>query len=188
LTYQNKNALDYWSKWGKKVWLWPSIDEIDERAELIRSGTSWKNVEANLRAVSEINIHVRPSITVSCMNVHRIPVILDRLIDIGVIKQEEENWTNFSINVVEYSPRFHVSALKDETRVKIKQQLEEYIGNYKIRFGVDIRPQFLHLFWHLEKPHNEENAKQFKENSLLLDSIRKEDTLKTIPEIAELFE
>ena len=188
LTYQGKSALDYWVKWGKKVWLWPSIDEIDDRAELIRSGTNWKNVETNLKAVSALNIHVRPSITVSCMNVHRIPVILDRLIEIGVIKQEEENWTNFSINVVEYSPRYHVSALRDETRAAIKQQLEDYIAGYQKRFNVDIRPQFLHLFWHLDKPFNAENAQQFKENTLLLDKIRNEDTLKTIPEIKELFE
>ena len=187
LTYGGKNAIDYWKKWGKRVWLWPSIDEIDDRAELIRSGTVWKNVEANLIAISKIGVHVKPSITVSCMNVQRIPEILDRLIDIGVIKQEEENWRNFSINIVEYSPRFHVSALSDETRKQVKDRLEKYIADFKVRFDVDVRDIFLHLFWHLDKPFNKENALSFKDATLRLDMIRNEETLKTIPEIKELF-
>jgi radical SAM protein with 4Fe4S-binding SPASM domain len=186
LTYGGKNVIDYWKKWGKRVWLWPSIDEIDDRAELIRSGTVWKNVEANLKAVSKIGAHVKPSITVSCMNVHRIPEIIDRLLDLGVIKKEEENWRNFSLNVVEYSPRFHVSALSDNTRKQIKDRLEKYITSFKLRFDVDVRDIFLHLFWHLDKPFNQENATSFKEVTLKLDILRGEDTLKTIPEIKEL--
>ena len=188
LTYQNKNAIDYWKKWGRKVWLWPSIDEIDERAELIRSGTNWKVVEENLKTVSELEIHVRPSITVSCMNVHRIPEIINRLLELKIIKKEIENWQNFSINVVEFGAHFHVSVLKDETRAAIKKKLEDFIVEYNNKYQVDIRPAFLHLFWHLDKPHNPENAKGFKEFTARMDNFRKEDTLKVIPELKELFD
>lgn len=188
LTYQNKNVLDYWAKWGRKVWLWPSIDEIDERAELIRSGTNWKNVETNLKEVAKLGIHVRPSITVSCMNVHRIPEILTRLVDLGIIKKEIENWQNFSINVVEYSAHFHVSVLSDSRRAEIRTQLETFINDYNKKYNVDIRHLFLHLFWHLEKPHNPSLVKSFKEFSLRMDRLRDENTLEIIPEIAELFE
>ena len=48
LKYKNKNALDYWVKWECRILLMPSIDEIGERAELMRSGTNWRNFEANL--------------------------------------------------------------------------------------------------------------------------------------------
>jgi len=188
LTYQNKNVLDYWTKWGRRVWLWPSIDEIDERAELIRSGTNWKNVEANLKEVCKLDIHVRPSITVSCMNVHRIPEIITRLLDLGVIKKEVEDWQNFSLNIVEYSPHFHVSVLSDARRAEIKIKLEKFIEDYNAKYQVDIRPTFLHLFWHLEKPHNPALVKSFKEFSLRMDKFRNESTITVIPEIAELFE
>jgi hypothetical protein len=185
LTYKDKNVLDYWAKWGRRVWLWPSIDEVDDRAELIRSGTNWENVEANLRAVNALNIHTRPSITVSAMNVFRIPVIIDRLIEIGTIKKEYENWSNFSINVVEFSPRFHVSILSDAYRKEIKQQLEDYIANYKIKYGVDIRHLFLHLFWHLDKPQNIKWLEDFKNFTATIDKMRGENTLATIPELQE---
>lgn len=188
LTYQNKNVLDYWKQWGKKVWLWPSIDEIDDRAELIRKGTHWPTVEKNLIEVSKIGIHVKPGITVSCMNVQRIPEILDRLIEIGVINQQEENWCNFSFNVVEYAPRFHVSSLSDETKKKIVEKLENYIVDFKNRFGVDCRWKFLHLFWHLEKPHRPINKIDFKKDSLIFDEHRNENTVEIIPELKELFE
>ena len=130
LTYKNKNVIDYWEKWGHNIWLWPSIDEIDDRSELIRSGTDWKNVEDNLREVSKINIHIRPSITVSCMNVHRIPEIITRLVEMGVVKKDYENYTNFSINVVEFGAHFHVSVLSDETRLKVKDKLEKFVSDY----------------------------------------------------------
>jgi hypothetical protein len=186
LEYKNKNVLDYWAKWGRKIWLWPSIDDIEDRAELIRSGTNWKNVESNLKAVSNIGIHVRPSITVSAMNAQRIPQIIDRLISIGVIKKEYENYLNFSLNVVEYNPHFHVSILSDNTRKKIRQELEDYIENYKKRFDADIRPLFLHLFWHLEKPHDTKLAESFKSFTNKIDIIRNENTLEVIPELKEI--
>ena len=187
LTYKNKNVIDYWEKWGHNIWLWPSIDEIDDRAELIRSGTDWKNVENNLREVSKINIHIRPSITVSCMNVHRIPEIINRLVEMGVVKKDYENYTNFSINVVEFGAHFHVSVLSDETRLKVKDKLEKFISDYNSRFNVDISNKFLHLFWHLEKPHNPKNAVRFKTEMIALDKIRGENSVKTIPELEEIF-
>jgi len=188
LTYKNKSVLDYWAKWGRRVWLWPSIDEIGERAELIRSGTNWPNVEENLKAANTLNIHIRPSITVSAMNVHRIPVIIDRLVEIGIIKQEHELYQNFSLNVVEYSPMFHVSILSDNTRSKIKTQLEEYIVEYEKKYNTSVRHLFLHLFWHLEKPYDAKMAKEFKKFTKEVDKIRNEDTLAVIPELREVLE
>lgn len=188
LTYKNKNVLDYWAKWGRRVWLWPSIDEIDDRAELIRSGTNWANIEANLQAANALNIHIRPSITVSAMNVQRLPVILDRLIKIGIIKKEYEHYQNFTLNVLEYSPMFHVSILPDNTRITIKQQLEAYIKDYKIKYDADVGHLFLHLFWHLDKPHNPKCAADFKKFTDTIDPIRNENTIKTIPELKDLLQ
>jgi radical SAM protein with 4Fe4S-binding SPASM domain len=186
LKYKNKNAIDYWKKWGKKVWLWPSIDEIDERAELIRSGTNWKNVEENLKAVSQIGIHCKPGITVSNMNVHRIPEIVNRLVDLGVVNEHDEYWQNFSFNIVEYNPQFHVSSLPDYTRQKIKEKLQKFISDYNTKHNVDINGKFLHLFWHLDKPFNEENLENFKRYTKKLDFIRNENLADIIPELKEL--
>lgn len=188
LTYKDKNVLDYWKKWGRRVWLWPSIDEIDERAELIRSGTNWKNVEKNLKNVVELDIHIKPSVTVSNMNVFRIPEIVQRMIDIGVVRESDENWHNFSFNVLEFGAHFHVSTLSDSTRMKVKEKLEKFISDFNSKYNTDIRYKFLHLFWHLEKPHNPDQARLFKTKTNRIDQIRNENTLSVIPELRELFE
>lgn len=186
LKYKNKNVIDYWKKWGKRVWLWPSIDEIDERAELIRSGTNWKVVEENLKLVSQIGIHCKPGLTISNMNVHRIPEIIWRLVDIGAINEHDENYQNFSFNIVEYNPQFHVSSLPNHTREKIKEKLEKFISDYNSKFNVDIKHKFLHLFWHLDKPFNQENLSNFKLYTKKLDHIRNENLVEVIPELRDI--
>lgn len=188
LTYKDKNVLDYWAKWGRRVWLWPSIDEIDERAELIRSGTNWKNVEKNLQDVVKLDIHIKPSITVSNMNVARIPEIVQRMIDIGVVRESDENWHNFSFNVLEFGAHFHVSALPDDTRMRIKEKLENFISDFNTKYNTDIRYKFLHLFWHLEKSHKPDLIPVFKKHITRIDKLRNENTLEIIPELKEILE
>jgi radical SAM protein with 4Fe4S-binding SPASM domain len=187
LVYKDKNVLDYWRKWGRRIWLWPSIDEIDERSELIRSGTNWPNVEANLKAAVGLKIHIKPSITVSIMNVFRIPEIIQRMIDIGVIRQEDENWNNFHLNVVEYSERFRVGIMNDTFKAKTRKKLEDFIVTYKEKYGVDIKDKFLHLFWHLEKPSDLHLIEDFKVFTNYMDELRNENTWETIPELKEAF-
>lgn len=188
LTYKDKNILDYWKKWGRRAWIWPSIDEVDERSELIRAGTNWKNVEENLKEIAKLEVHIKPNITVSNMNVFRIPEIVERLIEIGVVKQEYENMENFNLNVLEFGKHFHVSTLTDEFRVAIKEKLENFISDYQKKYNVDIRYKFLHLFWHLEKPYSQDNAIEFKKNVGKMDKLRNEDTLKTIPELKDILD
>lgn len=188
LSYKDKNVLDYWSKWGRKIWLWPSIDEIDERAELIRAGTNWANVEKNLKDVLALDIHIKPGLTISNMNVHRIPEILQRLLDIGIIRESDENYHNFSFNVLEFNPHFHVRTIPANTRLKIKEKLENFISDFNTKYNTDIRYKFLHLFWHLEKPWDPYLAARFKDTSKRLDEIRGENTLLTIPELKEILE
>lgn len=186
LTYKNKNALDYWKKWGRKIWLWPSIDDIDDRAELIRSGTVWSNVENNLKEVLKLDIHLKPSPTISIFNVFRIPEIIQRMIDIGVIRESDEYFHNFSFNVLEFPHYYHVSVLPYEYRIEIKQKLEKFIEDFNTKYNTDIRYKFLHLFWHLEKPTNPTAVHTFINTTKQLDELRGENTFETIPELQRL--
>ena len=76
--------------------------------------------------------------------------------------------------------------MSDARRAEIRQKLETFIDDYNTKYQVDVRPHFLHLFWHLEKPHDKKNAQAFKDFSKRMDKLRNENTLATIPEIAEL--
>ncbi len=185
LTYGNKNVLDYWKKWGKLAWIWPSIDEIDDRAELVRSGTNWKQVEQNLLDLVKLDIIIGPNISVSCLNVFRLPQIIDRLIELGVVNSTHQ-YRNFNLNIIEYGPQFNVSILPMNQKQRIKQELINYSEYYKSKYQVDILEKFLHLFWHLERPQDKRLVAAFQKFTKDLDIVRNEDTLKTIPELEEV--
>jgi len=188
LKYKNKNVLDYWVKWGNKVTLLPSIDATGRRAELIRSGTKWSTIEANLKSVNQIGVSIMTNITVSAMSIFSLTDLFDYLTETGIINHSYKGWMNFNFNIL-YTPSFfHVSILPDQVRKDIRKKMDTYIDNYEQKYGVVLRPQFTFLFSHLEKPWNKKNCRLFKDFTESLDRIRGENTLEVIPELACVLE
>lgn len=186
LTYGGKNALDYWSKWQPgQLEVWPSIDEIDDRAELVRSGTVWPKVEANLKQLAKLdNIIIRPGLTIGAFNVFRLPEIITRLVDIGVIRQTlNYNYNNFFINLLEHPRHYHVQILPDEFKQATIEKLKNFIAEYEEKYSTKIDWIFTHILHELTTPYNPQSAREFFEITQKLDLIRKEDTFKTIPEL-----
>jgi len=186
LTYGGKNVLDYWSKWKPgQLEVWPSIDEIDDRAELIRSGTVWHKVEDNLKQLAELdNIILRPGLTIGAMNVFRLPEIITRLVDIGVIKYSSRyNYNNFFINLLEQPANYHVQILPDAFKKEVINKLKNFIVEFEEKYATKIDWIFTHILHELTTPYNPAAAREFFEITQKLDLIRKEDTFKTIPEM-----
>ena len=193
LSYGKKHILDYWSKWKfGKLEVWPSIDEIGERAELIRSGTVWSKVEENLIELTKYeNIILRPGLTIGAWNVHRLPEIINHLISLGVIKGPNPKikgikYNNFFINLLEHPVHYHVSILSDEYREQISAKLNAFIIEYNEKYNTDIAPTFVHILSELKKPFNLKAAKKFLELTNQLDKLRNEDTFKVLPEMEDV--
>jgi radical SAM protein with 4Fe4S-binding SPASM domain len=192
LTYGKKNVIDYWKQWNHaKIEIWPSIDEIDERAELIRSGTVWSKVEENLIEISKLdNIIVRPGLTIGAWNVFRLPEIITRLVELGVVKSNTKfgyNYNNFFINLLEQPLHYHVSIMPDDFRKNTIEKLLSFIDNYEKKYNTKIDYIFKHILHELKKPFNEKNNFYFREITNKLDYVRKENTFNVIPEIKEFF-
>lgn len=185
LIYNGKNALDYWKQWNEwKVEVWPSIDEIGERAELIRSGTVWPKVENNLKAITALdNVWIRPGITVGAWNVRRLPVIINHLIDIGVIK-EKYKFQNFFINLLEHPTHYHVHILPDEYRQQTIKELHEFIIQHNKKYNTTIDHIFTHILHELTLPWNKAASKKFVEVTKTIDDLRGEDLYNVIPEMS----
>lgn len=184
LTYGGKNVLDYWKLWDEsKMEVWPSIDEIGERAELIRSGTVWSKVENNLRQITALdNVWIRPGITVGAWNVRRIPNIVNHLIDIGVIKKKYE-YKNFFLNILQYPREYHVQILPDDYRKQTLDELKAFIENHNKKYKTTIDHLFVHIFHELEKPYNKNAAKDFIKTTQAVDGVRNENLFDVIPEM-----
>jgi len=190
LVYGKKNVIDYWRQWELgKLEVWPSIDEIGERAELIRSGTVWTKVEANLLELAKHdNIILRPGMTIGAWNVRRLPTIINYLTDLGVIKRHPVihgyiNYNNFFFNLLDHPKHYHVSILPDDYRNDTIAELEDFIVDYNKKYTTDISSIFTQIIHELKQPFNLEAAKKFIQVSAKLDNLRNEEIFKTIPEM-----
>lgn len=184
LTYGKKNIIDYWSRWDfGKLEVWPSIDEIGERAEVIRSGTVWSKIEENLKELVQYdNIILRPGITVGAWNVFRLPEIINYLVEIGVIR-EKLGFSNFFINLLEHPSHYHVQILPDDFRKATIEKLQTFIQDHNRTYNTNISNLFTHILSELEKPYNAAHARQFMIITEEVDSIRNENLLEVIPEL-----
>jgi radical SAM protein with 4Fe4S-binding SPASM domain len=161
LTYKGKSVLDYWSKFDN-VRISPSIDEVGNRAELIRYGTVWSDIENNIKILLNVSkILIQVHITVSALNVFRLPEIIDYLKNIGV--------EQFHLNILQYPSHYHVSILPDLFRNEIIEKLSD--------------PFYTIVVNELKKPYDINSAKEFVDITRKLDSLRNENTFKTIPEL-----
>jgi len=184
LEYGKKNALDYWSKWDiGKVEIWPSIDEIGNRAELIRSGTVWSKVDENLKKMIEKeNMIVRPGMTIGAWNVFRLPKIIGYFEEIGLVHQRLR-YSNFFINLLQTPTHYHVHILPDNFKEQIIKDLNTFIEDYNNRYSTDVSERFTHILYELSKPHNPNAAKKFLQVSHDIDKIREESIFDVIPEL-----
>jgi radical SAM protein with 4Fe4S-binding SPASM domain len=190
LEYGKKNVINYWKQWELgKLEVWPSIDEIGERAELIRSGTVWPKVQANLIELSKYdNIILRPGMTIGAWNVRRLPQIITYLKEIGVIKRHPTipqyiNNNNFFINLLDHPKHYHVSILPDDYRKSTIEELETFAADWNNTYYTDINPVFTQIIHELKQPFDLEAAKKFIQVSTQVDNLRKENIFDTIPEM-----
>jgi radical SAM protein with 4Fe4S-binding SPASM domain len=190
LEYGKKNVIDYWKQWDLgKLEVWPSLDEIGERAELIRSGTIWSKVEANLKELAKHdNIILRPGMTIGAWNVRRLPQIITYLTDLGVIRRHPVihqyiNYNNFFINLLDHPKHYHVNILPDDYRNDTITELEIFIADYNKKYSTDISSIFTQIIHELKQPFNLEAAKKFIHVSGQVDRLRNEDIFKTVPEM-----
>lgn len=187
LIYKKKNILDIWSKWQPgKLEIWPSVDEIGDRAELIRSGTVWKHIEKNLIELSKLeNVYVKPAITAGAMNIFRLPEIIDHLINIGVIASSRR-FSNFYVNLLEWPLHYHVHILSEDFRKKIINKITNFIQLHNEKYVTDVKFIFLQILFELSRPYNKEQAQRFVTITEKLDGIRNENIFKTIPELNDV--
>ena len=190
LVYDKKNVIDYWKQWELgKLEVWPSIDEIGERAELIRSGTVWSKVESNLVELAKHdNIILRPGMTIGAWNVRRLPQIITHLTDLGVIRRHPiihryVNYNNFFFNLLDFPKHYHVSILPDDYRHNTILELNNFITDYNKKYNTDISSIFTQIMHELKQPFNIEEAKKFLRVSLNIDNLRKENIFEIIPEL-----
>jgi radical SAM protein with 4Fe4S-binding SPASM domain len=124
LTLKDDNVLDYW-KLFNNVSIGASLDAMGPRAEYIRKGTKWDQIERNRsRMIKKCpNTDFYVSSTVSLYNVHHITDFHRNWVDRGFLKAQDWN-----INILQGPERDRIDVLpkvfKDQITSKIQTHIE----------------------------------------------------------------
>ena len=123
LNLKDDNVLDYW-KLFNNVSIGASLDGMGPRAEYIRKGTKWDQIERNRKQMLEVcpNTDFYVSSTVSLYNVDHLPDFHKDWVNKGFIKHQDWN-----INILQGPDRDRIDVLpvvlKDQVRDKIVEHI-----------------------------------------------------------------
>ena len=198
LKFKNYNVLELWEQFDGPVNIYSSIDHCDERAEYIRHGTKWPDIEKNIKTLLlEPNVNLQISSTVSMLNYTTLEPFYKKMMKAGLMPGGD-----WQLNPV-YNPSwisvFNLPQhLKDKGREGVENiidwinsddkiirmyrkrnyDFENQISNIKAfpdlvdRDGIGFDPV---------RPH-------FVEETTRLDRLRKENFVDVFPELRELYE
>lgn len=131
LEYKNWKVLELWKQF-KFVYVSPSLDHFGKQAEVIRKGTDWNQVEENLKIIlKQKNIQVRPTITVSALNILDFVKIHKYFTQMGLIKTVN----HFALNMLLQPDFFSVSVLPQYQKELVQRDLLAYNQELIDRFG-----------------------------------------------------
>lgn len=131
LKYKQKDLLAYW-KHFKNVRVWASLDGMGKHAELIRKGTDWTRIEANIKRLREEAPNVKFSITptISLWNIYEFPKYFDYLIDKGYIDSNPGSVTGPRFNLCTWPSFANIGILPQSEKDKLIKLYGEYRDKY----------------------------------------------------------
>jgi hypothetical protein len=161
-----------------------SLDAMGPRAEYIRKGTKWEEVEKNRRIMMEqcprVDFYISP--TLSILNVLHLPDFHKEWVSKGLIKPQDLN-----INLLVDPNWLQVNIADENYRNKIAEKYQQHISWLKPldTFGRATQG-FQSALNLLNDPLNDKGRERFWQKTIELDRIRNENVLETIPELNEL--
>jgi len=180
---KDRTVFDYWKKF-KSVAVGASLDAMGPRAEYIRKGTEWDTVERNRRQMLEIcpNVDFYISPTLSIMNALHLPDFHRSWVDQGFIRPQDLN-----VNILQDPKHLRIdiapASYKQQLKIKFEQHLEwlrpqDPLNRATVGFESAIN--------FMMASDNTQLIDSFWRKTYDLDSIRKENILAVIPELAAL--
>jgi organic radical activating enzyme len=123
LKYKRESVLELW-KHFPSVCVAASLDDMGERAAVIRSGTDWAQVERNIRDLKKECPHIDFMIspTLSMMNIWNFVPFHRYMIDQGFIEPKD-----FNLNILQGPAEYRIDVLPEEIKLQFKKQFEEHI-------------------------------------------------------------
>jgi MoaA/NifB/PqqE/SkfB family radical SAM enzyme len=121
---KDREVFDYWRKF-KSVAVGASLDAMDSRAEYIRKGTNWDQVERNREKMIEVcpgvDFYISP--TLSIMNALHLPDFHRNWTERGLIRAQDLN-----VNILQDPAHYRIDIAPMNYKQRLKQKFEEHIN------------------------------------------------------------
>ena len=198
LKFKQYDVLALWEKFDNPVNVYSSIDHCEERAEYIRSGTKWQDIEKNIKTLLiEPNVNLQISSTVSMLNYPTLEYFYRKMLSTGLMPGGD--WQLNPVSNPQWISVYNLpQELKDKGREGIENIIEWVSSDEKIiRMFRKRNYNFEHTISNIKafpdlvdangigfepvRPH-------FVEETKRLDGLRKEDFVEVFPELRELYE
>ena len=180
---KDRLVFDYWKKF-QNVSVGASLDASGVRAEYIRKGTNWSQIEENrlvmMKICPDVDFFISP--TLSIMNAWHLPDFHRDWVERGFIQAEALNITillgpshyRIDIGTPEFKQRINEKYLKHIDWLKPQDTL------YRATLGYESAINFMAL------TDNSKMLSNFWKITNKLDKIRNENIIDAIPELSEL--
>ncbi|MDB9963535.1 twitch domain-containing radical SAM protein [Vicingaceae bacterium] len=189
LEFKNYKVIDYWKQF-KNIHVTASLDGEAEQGEFLRKNIKWAEVTQNrelcIQELPHLNFQIAP--TACIFNVSQLPQFHKNWVNNGYIKVED-----FIPNILIHPKEYQINVLpltEQKALIPIYEAHLSWILNQEFldaESRVECLQQFQAILAPLETVAQTEIITSFKEKSLLLDSLRNEDTSHLFKELNELF-
>jgi organic radical activating enzyme len=123
LKFKRESVLDLWKQFPK-ICVAASLDDMGERASIIRSGTDWKSIEQNIqdlkRECPHIDFMISP--TLSVMNIWNFVQFHRYMVEQNFIKPGD-----FNLNILQSPAEYRIDILPTEIKEYFKDQFQQHI-------------------------------------------------------------
>lgn len=184
LRFKQHDLLDMWSNFND-IQVSASIDDIDARAEYIRKGTVWKDIENNLQQLNTTNVKLHIECTTQILNVLNLPKLFERLQTIGI-----PSYSIMLHNVLQSPEHYTVKVLSDELKQQVKNQFEDCLNTLEHKERAILEPKLKNILDYMYDMNNfdrQEQQRRFKKRTQQMDNLRQENFNKVFPELEEWY-
>lgn len=123
LKFKKQSVLDLW-KHFPTICVAASLDDMGDRAAIIRSGTDWAQVEQNIRDLKRECPHIDFMIspTLSIMNIWNFTRFHRYMVESGFIQAKD-----FNLNILQGPDYYRIDLLPMAIKLQFKQEFEDHI-------------------------------------------------------------
>jgi organic radical activating enzyme len=187
LKFKNKDIVELWSKFTHPVEMAASIDHYGPKAEYIRSGTDWAQVEKNLLKLRDTpNVRLNLNSVVSIFNYVSYGDFVSYLDQVGILAPDSK------IELTPYSmvDPFHLAAqalplhLKDQGKANLMKVIASMQSLGYRSFQTNILKQGID--WVYAAHTWEQNKEKFRQEVADVDAVRRENFVAVFPELGDL--